>query len=256
MAAILRVPADRPQGGACSRREAYTRGDVIRTLPAAVAVVALLTATGCGGSGGASAAEIVSESASATGAVQRFHFTLDVRNVPHSGIGLQLTSAEGDVMVPDRARADVGGNFAGVPITTQVVAIGERVWLKNPLSGKWEPIDVNTTPIALLDPSRGVLGVMEGIADPKDEGTEDVDSVPLRRVSGKVDAADVAPLVAVSPSGHEVPVTLWIGEDDHILRRIEVSGPVADGEPDDALRVVDISRFDEPVKIEAPEGSG
>jgi hypothetical protein len=230
---------------------------VNRTLPVAVATLAVLATAGCGGGGdGASAAEIVSESASATEAVQRFHFTLDVQNVPRSGTGLQLTSAEGDVVVPDRARADVAGNFAGIPITTQVVAIGEDVWLKNPLSGTWEAIDVATTPIALLDPSRGVLGVMQGITDAKDEGTDVVDGVTLRKITGTAPAADVAPLVAVRPSTREVPVTLWIGEDDHLLRRIEVSGPVARGEPEGALRVVGVSRFDEPVTIEAPEGAG
>ncbi|MCZ7588561.1 MAG: LppX_LprAFG lipoprotein [Gaiella sp.] len=230
---------------------------MIRLPPAAVAVVALLATAGCGGGGqGASAAEIVSRSASATEAVKRFHFTLDVRNVPRTSTGLQLTSAEGDVVVPDRARADVAGNFAGVSITTRIVAIGEDVWLENPLSGAWETIDVSTTPIALLDPSRGVLGVMLGIVDPNDEGAEDVDGVTLRKVSGTATAADVAPLVAVAPSAREVPVMLWIGEDDQLLHRIEVSGPVAAGEPGDAVRVVEISRFDEPVTIEAPDGAG
>jgi hypothetical protein len=47
-----------------------------------------------------------------------------------------------------------------------------------------------------------------------------------------------------------------IGEDDHLLRRIEVSGPVAEGEPAAAQRVVEISRFDEPVTIEPPKGAG
>ena len=230
---------------------------MIRLFSAAVAAVALLATAGCGGGGdAASAAEIVSRSASATAAVRRFHFTLDVQRVPRSVTGLQLTSAEGDVVVPDRARADVAGTFAGVPITTRIVAVGANVWLKNPLSGRWEAVDVSTTPIALLDPSRGVLGVMRGITDPKDEGTEAVDGVTLRKLSGTASAAAVAPLAAVRPSDRDVPVTLWVGEDDHLLRRIEVSGAVADGEPDDAVRVVEISRFDEPVTIEAPEGAG
>ena len=230
---------------------------MIRTLSAAFAAVALLVTAGCGGGGdGEPPGQLVSRSASATEAVKRFHFTLDVQRVPRSVAGLQLTSAEGDVVTPDRARADVAGSFAGVPITSQIVAIGEDVWLKNPLSGRWQAIDVSTTPIALLDPSRGVLGVMQGITDPKDEGTEVVDGVTLRKVSGTASAADVAPLVAVRPSDRDVPVTLWIGEDDHLLRRIEVSGPVAAGEPGDALRVVEISRFDEPVTIEAPKGAG
>ena len=222
-----------------------------------VAAFTLLAAAGCGGAGEKTSAEtLVRGSADATGALKSFHFTLDVQNVPRSGAGLQLTSAEGDVVVPDRAQADIGGTFAGVPITTQVVAIGEKVWLKNPLSGEWQSIDVNTTPIALLDPSKGVLAVMEGISEPTDEGTEEIDGVTLRKVSGTASAVDVAPLVAVSPSDREVPVMLWIGEEDSLLHRIEVSGPVAEGEPDDVVRVVEISRFDEPVTIEAPEGSG
>lgn len=230
---------------------------MLRSLPAVVAVAALVAAAGCGGGeSDVSAAELVSASAAATGALESFHFTLDVQNVPRTTTGLQLTSAEGDVAVPDRAQADVSGAFAGIPVTSRIVAIGDDVWLKDPLSGEWRAIDVDTTPIALLDPGSGVLGVMEGLTDPADEGSEEVDGVSLRRISGTASAKDVAPLVAVSPSEGDVPVTLWIGEDDELLRRIEVAGPVADGEPDDALRVVEVSRFDEPVTIEAPEVTG
>ena len=215
-------------------------------------------AGGCGGSEAktASVGELVRASAERTNAVKSFHFTLDEQNVPKSTVGLQLTGAEGDVVVPDRARADVTGNFGGIAIATQIVAIGERVWLKIPLSGAWQQVDVGTTPVALLDPAKGVLGVMEKVAELADEGTEDVDGVTLHTISGTVPAADVAPLVAVTPSDRQVPVTLWIGEDDKLLRRIEVKGPVAEGEPDDALRIVEVSRFDEPVTIEPPEGSG
>lgn len=160
------------------------------------------------------------------------------------------------MIAPDRARAEVGGTFSGVPVTTEIVAIGEKVWLQSPLSASWQAIDVETTPVALLDPSSGVLGVMKSISGARDEGSEEVDGLKLRKVSGVAAAAEVAPLVAVSPSQRQVPVVLWIGEDDHLLRRIELSGPVARGEPADAKRVVDLSRFDEPVSIEAPEGSG
>lgn len=218
-----------------------------------------MLAAGCGGDGdgeaGGSAAQLVADAVTATEQQDAFHFTLDVQNVPATKVGLQLTSAEGDVAVPDKARADVAGNFAGTPITTQVVAVGEDVWLRNPLTSTWQKVDVSTTPLALLDPSKGVLAVMRGIADPVDEGLEEVDGVELRKVTGTAAAADVAPLVAVQASDGDVPVTLWLGPDDRVLRRIEVNGPVAEGEPDDSLRVVVLSRFGEPVTIERPEGA-
>lgn len=234
---------------------------MVRTLSAVAAPFAaagLLAAAGCGGDGAGplQAGPLVREAAQATGKARSFHFALDVQGVPKTRTGLQLTSAEGDVAIPDRVRAEVAGNFAGVPITTRIVAVGDTIWLENPLSGRWEKIDVGTGPVALLDPAKGVLGVMEGISEPVEEGTENVDGVTLQRVSGTAAAADVAPLVAVSPSQRDVSVVLWIGEDDHLVRRIELSGPVARGESSEAKRVIVLSRFDEPVTIEAPKGSG
>jgi len=220
-------------------------------------VVAALLAAGCGGDdGGSSAAALVDESADATAAVETFHFTLDTRGLPRSATGLQLTAAEGDVATPDSAKADVTGTFAGTPVTTQMVAIGDDTWIKNPLSGAWQAIDVSTTPLALLDPVEGVLGAMKGIADPVLEGTEEVGGVETQKIGGTVPAANVAPLVAVKGGDGDVPVTLWIGSEDKLLRRVEIVGAVADGEPAEAQRTIEISRFDEPVTIEPPEGTG
>ena len=230
-----------------------------RRLPALLAVAVLVGAlsAGCGGGdeGGPSPEEVVRESVEATGAVESFHLTFDSQGIPRSTSGLQLLGAEGDVAVPDRVRADVSGTFAGVPLTTQLVAIGNDVWIKDPLAGVWRSVDVGTTPAFLLDPAGGVLGVMRRVEELNDEGTEELGGVETRRLRGTVDAADVAPLVAVSPGGGTVEATLWIGEEDRILRRVEVKGPVAENEPDDALRVIEISRLDEPVTVEPPEGA-
>jgi hypothetical protein len=232
---------------------------VPRGLIGVLTLAALLAiASGCGGSkaDAQTAEDVLRTSVEQTRAVKSFHFTLDQQNIPKTTVGLQLTSAEGDAVLPDRARADVTGNLSGITLATQIVAIGDQVWFKNPLSGAWDSIDVSTTPEALLDPAGGVLGVMSNVVGPTDEGTENVDGVTLHRISGTVAAADVAPLFAVGASDLEVPVLLWVGEDDHLPRRIEVQGPIADGESDNALRVVEISRFDEPVTIERPEGTG
>jgi hypothetical protein len=221
-------------------------------------VLVAVLAAGCGGGGGEggpSPEEIMQESIDATGAVESFHLTFDSKGVPASTSGLQLLGAEGDVAVPDRVRADVSGTFAGAPITTQLVAIGEDVWIKNPLTGAWQRVDVGTTPAFLLDPAEGVLGVMRRVEELSDEGLEEVGGVEMRRLHGKVAAADVAPLVAVSPGEGTVEAALWVGEEDRILRRVEVAGAVGADEPDTALRIIEISRLDEPVEVEPPEGA-
>lgn len=223
-------------------------------LLAAGALAPLAGACG-GGNGGASPEDVVRESVEATGAVERFHFAFDSEGVPASATGLQLLAAEGDAIVPDRVRADVSGTFSGVSLTTQLVAIGDKVWIKDPLEGRWRTVDVGTTPSFLLDPSKGVLGVVRRVEELSDEGSEDVAGVKALKIQGTVDVADVAPLFGVSPGEGTTEATLWIGEEDRILRRIEVVGPVAANEPENARRTVGLSRLNKPVTIKAPEGA-
>lgn len=222
-------------------------------LLAAVGALAMVAGACGGGGGGPSPEEVVRESADATQALQSFHFAFDSEGIPPSTSGLQLLVAEGDAIVPDRVRAQVSGTFAGVALTTELVAIGDDVWFKDPLSGQWRTIDVGTTPAFLLDPVEGVLGVMRRVGALSDEGSEELVGVQTLRFRGTVDVADVAPLFAVTPGEGHVEATLWIGEADRILRRVHVTGPVAAEEAEDAMRVVEISRLNEPVTIEAPE---
>jgi hypothetical protein len=228
---------------------------VPRFLALVLAAGALASLAGaCGdGDGGVSPDDLVRESVEATGAVGSFHFAFDSEGVPPAATGLQLLAAEGDAKVPDRVRADVSGTFAGISLTTQLVAIGEKVWIKDPLQGRWRTVDVGTTPSFLLDPSKGVLGVVRGVEELSDEGSEDIAGVKALKIQGTVDVADVAPLFAVSPGEGTAEATLWIGEEDRVLRRIEVVGRVASNEPEDSRRTVALSRLDEPVTIEAPE---
>lgn len=225
-----------------------------RRLLAAAATVAVVALAGCGG--GTTPEEIVEESVEATSAVESFHFTLDVRNQPPSTTGLQLAAAEGDIDVPDRMKADVSGTFSGVPITTQLVVVGEDTYYKDPLSGAWESIDVNTSPIPFFDPAEGVLAVMESATELQEEGTETVGGVDTVVLTGKVTVAEVTPLLGNPPSDEVVEAAFWIGQDDSILRRVSVLGPISPDEPADVERIVEVSRFDEPVTIEPPKVEG
>jgi hypothetical protein len=233
---------------------AWIPREVARVL-ACLGLALSLVAAGCGGGGSPAPAKLVDVSAARTEQVKSFHFTLDIEKVPHTTTGLQLTAAEGDVLVPDRLSAQVTGNFAGIPLTTRLVSVGGKLWIKNPLTGSWQKVDIGTTPAFLLNPQKGVLGVMRGITELRADGSEDVAGVATTRVRGKADVAKVAPLVAVSAGTGTVEVTLWIGKHDEVLRRIQVVGAIARGEPADATRVVEISRLREPVTIKAPEGA-
>lgn len=220
----------------------------------ALAVVALLLAfaAGCGGASGPSPEQIVARSAAKASALRSFHVLVHVENVPASTSGVSLTYVDGDLAVPDRLRARIAGTLQGVPLTSELIVVGDRYFLKNPFTGKWQTVSIAMRAVTFFDPAKGVLAVIRHATGLKQDGSEDVGGVSCHRLKGKVRADAVAPLLGTKAGANLVPVELWIGKDDSQLRRIRLSGPLAPGEPADAVRTVELSAFDEPVQVAAP----
>jgi hypothetical protein len=240
-----------PQGTVAQAGRRSARPVVVGLL----AAVALAVLAGCGGSDGPSAEELVARSVEATAAVGSFHLVVNVENVPPPSGGLGLTFVDGDIVVPDRMAATVGGTFQGIPLSSELVVIGDDHWLKIPFTERWQKVDVGLTVARLLDPADGVLPVLEGATELERAGSEEVDGVDTYRIEGMVRLADVAPLLGVEEGAELVPVELWIGKDDELLRRLRLSGAIAPGEGSDAVRTVELSGFDEPVEITPPTAS-
>jgi lipoprotein LprG len=224
---------------------------LLRPARILAAVVLVALAAGCGGSG-QSAEDLVAETVEATGAVESFHLVIDVENVETSDSGLSLTFVDGDVIVPDKLEGRVGGTFLGLSISTDLIVIGDDYYLKVPFGG-WREIDVDTLPATFFDPEQGILAVIQGASDLRRDGSEEVGGVDCDRVTGKVQADVLKPLLNTAEGTQTLDLDLAIGKDDKLLRRVRLTGPISSDEDEDAVRTVDLSRFDEPVQIEAPE---
>jgi LppX_LprAFG lipoprotein len=224
-------------------------------MRAAAALLLLVALAGCGGDSkpeGPSAASIVDAAVASTGAEKSFHFKLDVQNPPESASGLDLTFADGDLVVPDRLRAKVAGSFNGIPLTSEIVFAGPKQFLRNPITGSWQAFSTATSPIAFFSPAKGVLAAIKAVTDLQLAGSETVGGIDCWHLTGTVKARDVTGFLGKPPSDMPVDADLYVGKQDHLLRRLRLSGPVADGEPDDVVRTVDVSRYGEHVTIEAP----
>jgi len=228
-------------------------GRLLRWAPALV-LVAL--AAGCGGGGsGKSASELVNESVAKTSAVESFHLVIDVENGASSSSGLSLKFVDGDVLVPDKLKGKVGGTFSGISISTDLIVVGHRYFLKTPFGSGWQKIDVDTLPSAFFDPEQGILAVIGGASDLQNDGSEDVGGVDCYRVTGKVKADTLKPLLNTAKGTQKLEMELWIGKDDMLLRRLRLTGPISPDESAKAVRTVELSEFDEAVQISAPETS-
>ena len=228
-----------------------------RPLAGLLATAALLALTGCGGSGGGEEAppvdELVRRATERTGAVKSFHFEFDVENAPTGRPGLNLTFADGNLVVPDRLQAKVAGTLSGISLRSELIFVEDQHYLKDPFTGEWEELDAKTSPLAFFDPAKGVLSVIEGAMRLEVAGSEEVGGADTYRLKGVIPAREVTPILGNEPSDRLVDLELWIGKDDFRLRRIRLSGPIAPDEPSEVVRTVEVSGFDEPFTIEPPE---
>jgi hypothetical protein len=227
---------------------------------AALGLLLVAFAAGCGGGGegqeGPTAAEIVSEAADAFGGTKSFHLVYELAGDTSGGSGLRLTHAEGDVEVADGEQKGidlgVSGTFSGIPIETRLVIVEGDGLLKDPLTGAWRELDVSQVPGAFFDLIGGVPAVLAAIQDVDRLEDGEAAGGKVYRVRGKITARKLAAFLGNTPSDRLVPVELWVGQDDSLIRRIEVTGPVEENEPDDIARTVYVSSFGKNVHVERP----
>jgi hypothetical protein len=226
-------------------------------LALGVALVAI--AAGCGGdegSEGPTGDEIVAQASDAFASTKSFHLVYDLAIAPPAGSGLRLTHADGDVEVADGEQKGIGlavaGTFSGIPLESELVIVAGDGFLKDPLTGAWRELDVTQVPGAFFDLLDGVPAVLRSVEDVERAGDEQVGGVAAYRLRGKITARKLAAFLGNTPSDKLVPVELWVGQDDSLIRRIEVEGPVEEGEPDDVTREVELSGFGKSVHIERP----
>ncbi len=218
-------------------------------------MLALVLVVACGGGskkGGPDAASVLGVSATATKAVTSFHFRLNHENGASAmPFNLQLVSAEGDVAVPDRLSADVKAKASSVSASLKVISIGDKTWVTNPFSRRWQFLpDARARDFA--NPELIVNTLLTDLANPELVGQSEIDGVKTYEIKGTLDSGFLqAALQSVQP-GHPVTVQLWIGVSDSLPRRARISGRLSDGEAENIVRQVDLSKFNAKVDIQPP----
>jgi hypothetical protein len=199
--------------------------------------------------------EFLASSADEIEQLENFHFLLTHENgATQIVLDLEMERAEGEVIVPDRLRADVEAEGpGGVDVDTEVIAIGDDLFFENPFGGGFVDADFSLQDI--LDPVGGVASLLRTAPDDADfAGSETIDGVDTQRVTATVDSGLLADLIPGGDEGFVVEVTIWIGKEDRLPYRILLVGPLNEEDPEDIERLIDISDFNaEDVEIEAPD---
>lgn len=198
-------------------------------------------------------AQIMQKSSSALGTVTSVHFTLASTNGKMAvGSGLAVQSIEGDVVKPDRLKANATGSFGSVTVDVGMIQVGTHQYITNPITKRWQEVPGAQPAPNLLDPRRGAPAILQQATQLKKLGNETIQGTDCYHLTGKIAAAPIAGLLGTTATTDTLDGDVWIGTKDFLVRQISLTGPITTGEPPKIQRVLSLSRFNEAMTIDAP----
>lgn len=196
--------------------------------------------------------DILRRSGEATSQLESFHFRLehnDEGSTPFTDT-LDIVEAEGDVVSPDSISIDFSGRFSGrFALKASLITIGSDSYMTNPLTGNWEEVPAEVSPLGFFDPQQGIGAMMTGMRNPaltSEEGAE-------FRIEGDLDVQALRPLLGSATQGDSVRVELTLARDTLYLKKAVIEGRATANDPDDIIRTIYLSRYNESDSITAPD---
>ena len=194
--------------------------------------------------------EVLSQADTAMGNLRTFQFDLTHEAGTSELLpGLDVERALGQLEIPSRQIIEFIGLFGDFPIRVKLIAIDGATYLTNPITGSWEVVSARVSPIAFFKPDELVTTVISSITEAVVQGSRD----DVYQIAGRVPASALSALVGATLEDAIVEVDLEIRADSFHLTRVRFTGQVAPTDAPSTVRVVNLSHFDEPVMIEAPE---
>jgi len=224
----------------------------------ALLVATLLLASSCGGSGptgeAPDLATLLDDAAAAMGGLESARFSMERRGAPVELAGLFFESAEGVYLAPDAAKAILRVKVADVPLDLGTIAIAERVWLTNPLTGGWEEIPEGTgfNIAVIFDPGVGWVPLLtDDLAGAEYRGFGSDGSGRRYVVNGTIAAGRVSFLTAGLVEAQSVEADIWIDPVTGHITRVEFATVRGGDRTDWVIRMWD---FDAPAAVDPPAG--
>jgi LppX_LprAFG lipoprotein len=197
--------------------------------------------------------EVLDRSADALDKATTAHFVLEQQNGSvQLASGVEVVNAEGDVQRPDRMSMKFNLRLAGFSAEAQLIAVGEDLYITNPLSKQWQKVPSTTGAPRVLDKEVGFSNLLRQVTDPSKVGNETLDGVQTQHLKGRVPAASFTSMLRSQATGDTVAGDVWVGNDDFLPRQVRLEGTVGTGDTAATVRVLKFSKFNDSVSIERP----
>lgn len=242
-------------------------------LPLVATAFALPGVLGRGAAAEGDATQLLTDAAAEMAKLQTFRFELSTVQGESTILrNLELVGVKGVVKRPSSFEATITAKVAIVEVDVDLIGIDGRLWVTDPLAENKRYIDVTggggdaeaTQQLAnLINPDRILLAAVGYVDNPVIDGTETIDGDKTTRITGSVDLGRIKQLQFATPEASDevgfgglilgvMPITIWIDEQKRV-RSMELEGQLTGDESADVIRRLDLTDFDEPVDIAAPD---
>ncbi len=201
-----------------------------------------------------SAEEILEFAVTEMAELDTYHFTMVIHMTASSGGTTTETPIifSGDFKTPDRIQGEMKIEMGEFSVETEIISIGETVYIKDPSSGEWQMSTEQATPFNPddfigLEPSD--IANMVGLTLQRETV---LDGVPVYHLEGSL-SPEVKEAI-MGDVGGENKVAYWIGVEDGWIRQVNFDMEFLMDEVTEIQATIKLnfSEFNKEITIEAP----
>jgi hypothetical protein len=187
--------------------------------------------------------------------VTAFHVNMKVDNLGTASDGdIQIRSADGDVLMPDKVKAQANVLLSGQAVTINLVSIGSTQYITDPITGQWRVVTGVLNASTLTNPDTGIISLASKLTQLSAPVQDSVNGIPCWRVNGLLDASALAFLTGGNvPAGTMLQTSLCAGVADGLPYQLIVTGQAAKSDTAQTVRTFTISNYNESIAIVAPQ---
>lgn len=187
--------------------------------------------------------------------VTAFHVVMSVNNPGTvTSDQVQIRSANGDVVMPDKVKAQATVILSGQSVTVNLISVGDNQFITDPITGQWRVIKGVLDPRTLTNPDTGILSLVNKVQNVSQPTADSVNGTQCWRVTGQLDAKYLAFFTGGGvPAGTMLQTSACIGKSDALPYQLIVTGEAAVGDTANTSRTFVISNYNESISITAPQ---
>ncbi len=187
-------------------------------------------------------------------AVSSFHVLMQVQNAgPASPQQVQIQSANGDVVMPDKVKAQASVVLSGQSVQVNLISVGSSQMITDPITGQWRVITGVLDPRTLTNPNTGIASLISKVQDVSQPAADAANGEACWNIHGNLDAKYLAFLTSGGvPAGTMLQANACVGQSDSLPYHVSLTGQAGPGDTTQTTRTFDLSNYNEQISISLP----